>query len=715
MPTMWDRLRPAQQKDHSAPALNRKKLEEWQNSRGPSQGYSYTIKGGARPERPPRNFQKPKDNHNNTKPYLLCGVANNALEVRTQDADTTLSQQSNRSACGPGPTASRWQLPVSQLRLLAIRPSSFFSVFAAVTRCCYVRCAAAPRQNLQQPKRHFPPSSPDVSTLRNGPHAHQDGDVSPIQEVSQSSHFNMDHGTTGRSGQARSNIPMMRREQRQKKDAALSALRESKSREQLRQPRPHGHDVRWDALTGEPTTSEKGRPSFVDPHQEVQKYSGPSSLPINHPTANPSPFGERIRRTQPPRQASSSPQTEPPPRPEWRGASGHPPKSSKRPPRGAGVLSPVDSLGSETSSSSPPIQSKERLGSRALSGATRSAVPSSTPWAPAPADPKPSTSNVQAYPSPPLSDDTSVPAKVLPKPVTQVHPAPEAQSPPSSLFPPNEKAIRRKPAAQGHQPPSATSSVYSQLDIHPAQAPPGGFPVDEWTQPPSRFSVTTYATSAHSANPRHSADLNEDTPPLPTPPTQFSQSLPKSATPPGNSILDRKRPVVSGYEHLPRHRVPSEPIKLNMDSPYYMSSGLTSSSRSTNPRPVPNGNHSSLSVVSVGSLDKNLPLAPPEESARDRVAQLNAKLQSLANRRININQAIKQMTELMPTDRILASDEVIRKREKEKRKVEVLRDELANVQREEYDLGLKLHRAYKRLDRDADFEPTTLWVRRVTG
>ena len=58
---------------------------------------------------------------------------------------------------------------------------------------------------------------------------------------------------------------------------------------------------------------------------------------------------------------------------------------------------------------------------------------------------------------------------------------------------------------------------------------------------------------------------------------------------------------------------------------------------------------------------------------------------------------------------------MLRKRESEKLKVENLRTELAEVQRLEYELGLKLHRAYKRLDRDAEYEPTTLWVRRVTG
>jgi seryl-tRNA synthetase len=116
------------------------------------------------------------------------------------------------------------------------------------------------------------------------------------------------------------------------------------------------------------------------------------------------------------------------------------------------------------------------------------------------------------------------------------------------------------------------------------------------------------------------------------------------------------------------------------------------------------------------STSKALPPAPPELlSAHDRVGNLNARLDNLAHRRNNINRSIKQMTELMPSDNLMASAEVLRKREVERMKVERLREELADVQQEEYDLGLKLHRAYKRLDREAEFEPTGLWVRRVTG
>lgn len=73
------------------------------------------------------------------------------------------------------------------------------------------------------------------------------------------------------------------------------------------------------------------------------------------------------------------------------------------------------------------------------------------------------------------------------------------------------------------------------------------------------------------------------------------------------------------------------------------------------------------------------------------------------------------MTELMPTDSLVVTDEVRRKRELEKMKIERLRTEEADVRREEHDIGLRLHRAWKRRDKDAVYEPTGLWVRRVTG
>lgn len=130
--------------------------------------------------------------------------------------------------------------------------------------------------------------------------------------------------------------------------------------------------------------------------------------------------------------------------------------------------------------------------------------------------------------------------------------------------------------------------------------------------------------------------------------------------------------------------------------------------------------NSSRPASIMSNMDKDLPPPPSQAPASatstgDRINQLNSQLQDLANRRLNINRAIRQMTELMPQDNLMLPDEVRRKREVEKRKIEELNAKLADIGREEHDLGMKLHRAYKKLDQQTEYEPTTLWVRRATG
>ncbi|KAI0176389.1 hypothetical protein GGR52DRAFT_359226 [Hypoxylon sp. FL1284] len=687
---MFDRLRNGPKS--KAAQLDRKQLEAWQNSRsstsnargvkGGDSQYQYSIRGGPGgppPPRPQRDTNNPNERQQNRQSYQAPPSAHAPNSYRN----------------------STYGRPVSSIYS---QPSPDAATFAA--------------QQLRgegvhsDPNEISPPSSPDALSPRDEPNS---GDVSPIEEIPDMSQLALDPRAPPK-GETRSNIPMMRRERRKNSDAAMNALRDTKSRERLRQQRPYGHDVRWDPRTGEPTTdSAKGRPSQVNPQEYAQGLGirQDDTSPPQHRQVQQTPFGERIRRV---RQTSASPQPEPAPRPEWRGASGRtaivppvadktnvaplkvPPKSTKRAVREPKVLSPVNSVGSDSVKSPPaasPGANSKGLGNRGLpTQLGRQAQPPDIAVSKAKVNP-------QTYPSPPLSDDNTVPT---PSPVQRDPPAQPQQS---LQIPPGDKSVRRKPAgATGHNVQNSTSSsVYSQQDAHPAQKTPEPSN-DGWTQPPSRFSVTTYATSHQSSTPRESLDVDGNAPPVPTPPQQFaSQQPPKAAT--GSSMLDRKRPMVAGYDSVPpsRKSSPAEPVKISLDSPYYA------------PAPAPAQAQAQKNKKSSSSADKTLPPAPPESQSQtqDRVAQLNARLQALGNRRINLNTAIRQMTELMPTDNILASEAVVRKREAEKRKVEILRAELADVDRESYELGLKLHRAYKRMDRDAEYEPTTLWVRRVTG
>ncbi|KAF0634802.1 hypothetical protein FPSE5266_01486 [Fusarium pseudograminearum] len=253
-----------------------------------------------------------------------------------------------------------------------------------------------------------------------------------------------------------------------------------------------------------------------------------------------------------------------------------------------------------------------------------------------------------------------------------------------NMVPDQMKAIRRKPSPSTHNPHSSwSSSVYSAITentiigdkslLNPVEPAGLSTPEDPWAQPASRFSVTTCNTAAARSPVVPDEEERPDTP--------------KQAP----SVMDRRRPVPGGDNF---RRASNVPIVISMKSA------------------SPSNEHFDSNV----STDKALPPAPPElQSAHDRVAYLTARLDSLAHRRNNINKSIKQMTELMPTDRILSSTEVMRKREIEKKKVEGLKEELAEIQREEHDLGLKLYRANKRAEREAAFEPSTLWVRRVTS
>lgn len=199
--------------------------------------------------------------------------------------------------------------------------------------------------------------------------------------------------------------------------------------------------------------------------------------------------------------------------------------------------------------------------------------------------------------------------------------------------------------------------------------------------------------------------------------------------------MDRRRPKLTGSDDDKVYSSSGAPIFVSikdsfMTSPFSSSStaarerkaAATGTSTGSN-RPEPAAvswarTAGERPVSTASSINKMLPPAPPEataEESRDRVGMLNAQLQSLGNRRINLLRSVKQMTELMPQDNVLDSAEVVHKRGLERRKVEALRLELADVQREEYELGLKLHRAYKRMDRDEQYENSALWVRRVTS
>jgi hypothetical protein len=95
----------------------------------------------------------------------------------------------------------------------------------------------------------------------------------------------------------------------------------------------------------------------------------------------------------------------------------------------------------------------------------------------------------------------------------------------------------------------------------------------------------------------------------------------------------------------------------------------------------------------------------------DRVAVIEAKLAALHRRQGNLQTVIHELTHVVQPSSI-AYD--IASRQEIKKTVEGLNTESAAVAKEIYETGMKLHRAWKKRDEQSMFEPTGLWVRRVT-
>ncbi|AEO55086.1 hypothetical protein MYCTH_2115844 [Thermothelomyces thermophilus ATCC 42464] len=683
-------------------------------------GYSYSIKGGPAPPRPPREFF---ESQYETVPVVKepprCNP--NRITARAADFRPTSSVYSQDS------------LP-----------------YVASYAVNYTATVATKYNEDDGPEYHhtagIPPSTGAPINDRSGwsyaPEPRQAPQSPP-----------RNRGTAS--------IPAMRRERRRQSDAATRDSRANQpgaAPQQTRNP-PAREAPRWDPLTGEQANSARGRPAQVKPAEYAQGPGIPPQAwtePRKSPTAAPPSFTDRVKRIAKKAAAAREGSTDPAAgaftssRPGWRGASGRiaivdpvydnpnvpplqiPEKSSKR--NVAVATGPKSNLtpeGPVRRDQTPPVSPP--ASETPTRSAAREAIRRILPSAHSPAATQTQQHQTgQGYPSPPLPENSArdgTPAVAAARELVcdghygaPAHPNPPLQSPESS------NQFRRKPPPPvqtnpQHQHQVSVSSVYSQQTNapHPSPLPlpdnpqPAENAEEPYVPPPSRFSITTYATS-NTGTTRDDADEhpNEDQPPVPSLPADHQQQHADG----GRPSFDHNSPATSPPQPIPRSH-PSASAEQQTPASTSTAAAAAATSATVAPNPaVGRALAQDRPSSRASDINKTLPPAPPEQSAdqaQDRVGLLNAQLRSLANRRININRSIEQMTQLMPTDKLMNSAEVVRKREIEKQKVEALRQELADVQREEHELGLKLHRAYKRLDREAEWEPTTLWVRRVTG
>lgn len=262
-------------------------------------------------------------------------------------------------------------------------------------------------------------------------------------------------------------------------------------------------------------------------------------------------------------------------------------------------------------------------------------------------------------------------------------PTPPADSPHSGLLPDDTRSpLARNPSTEEFQEEqrsnshdiSSTNGRVVEKTAMPVKPPVTEFQnFHVYDQPQSRFSTTTYATTAY------------DSPPT-TPEMTHGAPMPS----PASSILDRRRPVASAG-------ILSSKVAARKPTPSQLSTMDKSEIGNT---------------TNDNRLSKILPKEPPEEKAVSLVESLQAKQDALRRRRGNLQTVIHELTNVVQPSSI-AYD--MASRQEIKKTVEGLNKELSEVVQQEHDTGLKLHRAWKRHDDATAYEPTHLWVRRVTS
>ena len=462
-------------------------------------------------------------------------------------------------------------------------------------------------------------------------------------------------------------IPQLRKEKRRNQVAATAAnLVQRKQVGDAPQGRQTS-DVRWDPYSGEITTSNRGKPQSVKPGEFTPQGARSSQASttlsiqtnISGPTKSSMTFGERVRKLKP--------LNTPIEKPEWKGATGR-----------ATIVSPVTDQ-PDMGPLSIPRKSSKRVASPIVSATNTpiSAIRTTTIDETGPVSSQPVDPTRRAVLT--RSGDNS------PKGGALLSPSPDPPAPAAAASSAIKLTLDTSPAAAAHQKKDSVDTIERNFR-EALQRSFNPDPAEPYIQPPSRFSVTTYATSAgDTGSPRLSTDSSR--PPMPTPPHSYSKSQEPPTPTPATPILNRKRPKIGESKSSSRKSAPSSPVLISMTS----------------------------SIATKRQTNKSLPKSPPEAGSQDLISSLQAQLDDLSNRRNNIMKRIRLMTELMPTDHVVETAEVRRKREEEKRLIENLKEEEADIRRQEHNLGLKLHRAWKRKDNDAAYESTGLWVKRVTG
>lgn len=118
----------------------------------------------------------------------------------------------------------------------------------------------------------------------------------------------------------------------------------------------------------------------------------------------------------------------------------------------------------------------------------------------------------------------------------------------------------------------------------------------------------------------------------------------------------------------------------------------------------------------VKNLSVQAAPAVPEEpkDAQGRIEAMEARRNELSQRRFNLETVIAELMKVFQPGSIVAYDSAAKA--EVQRSVKSMENEIADIKMEEHDLGMKITRAWRRLDeRENAGDGNNLWVKRVTS
>ena len=537
-----------------------------------------------------------------------------------------------------------------------------------------------------------PPTSPSAYGYPQGG-ANRSGDVSPLD--SEPRHYDARQKPVPRTA---SNIPVPRKGV-SGDPAAFPRLRNLSGEE----------PTRWDDFTGNITRDSTGKTATVNQDSPL------SAVKPNWPYGLPSNPRQYIEKSQDGAKATikeratrmANPGLVIDTRPAWRGASGRhaivasvadtpgqdlpvPRRSSRRikspestPTNGyagaAALSGPVDP---ETSAASvrqgPPIS--DETTTPIVPVTSEASTPSRTPSSPA----KANAEETNDYPSPisPIREQEKVPTPVTASQQFPVQP-PQEERPKehesAEVAPAARKTIPRKSIDTGH-------ARQTSRDHHN-----------------SRFSWTTYNT----ATTYQQSTYQESPPPSPPPPmpATFAAQAYATPTPVPRSRYDMDAVMSSRKRAMRSPTMPTDSSE-GMSTP---TSVISPYHKAFSPMSSPRDNTSRDSSPS-GDTFKALPPPPAALTAANLIDSLQAQLDDLTRQRRNIQRVIHDFMATQPQNPLVSD---FRSRKEAEKKLAMWRDELSAIEVIEHDVGLRLHRAWKRKECKEGAEPSALWIRRV--